>query len=55
MSQPLTLNLEQFVEGRSWRHGDEEAWLKLTSLRALGSQTGRRTAAPQPDSTRYKV
>jgi hypothetical protein len=50
-----SLNFYQFVEGRSWVHVNEEALLRRASLRAIGSKTVRRDAAPQPDLTRDKV
>jgi hypothetical protein len=54
-SKGISLNFYQFVEGRSWVHVHEEAWLRRASLRAIGSQTVRRDAAPPPDVTRDQV
>jgi len=36
-------------------HVNEEAGLSLASAGAIGSQTARRDAAPQPDFIRYQV
>jgi hypothetical protein len=36
-------------------HVNEEAGLRLASVGAIGSQTARRDAAPQPDFIRYQV